>query len=744
MSPVIELRSLAPQPASGGLSQRTRPARLGQFQRFGRLLVFGGALLGLSSVSSISWSQSEGSAGPGKGSGQRRAEADDAASDDAGNDPASEGASKAFPSVEKSEAAKPEKKLESHRRGPAPGKPNSTLPSDAPKAEQNLAARRGIAETNITADAHLELDDEEIQALLRAERVLFPKPLIGATPGWSWGLPQKTQPSAPGGLPPSGPSELEPSSGARPGQSWLAQLILPNFGVRLDPRVVTYLEFYKTNPRGQAIARAWAKKSGRFVPALQAALAKAGMPTDLVWLSLIESGHNPTIYSSAGAAGLWQFIPDTGRTYGLTVDRWVDERLDPQRSTDAALGYLADLHKRFGNWELAMAGYNMGHGGLSRAIRKYNTNDYWELSRYEAGIPWETALYVPKIAAIAIVMNNKPIFGIADIKPDLPESFDTLQVPGGVTLEQVAKAAGVTKDQIEALNPHYLAGRLPPTDGKPASSGEKAEAALASARWRVKIPRGKGEQARVGLSHVAPIQAKYSPYVVRFGDTAEAIAAESGMTEASLRQLNTLGRGEVLQAGHVLLVPKSRAASVKAAKEVVVVPPRPFNYKGRKQVFYRTIAGDSLEAVAAAFNVSRAEIISWNGLDTQARLLTGMALQLFVKSDFELSTVRLIEAPEVLIAGTDPFFDYFEAQMGRKRIRVKVQAGDTLAKIGQRYGMSIGMMERINRMSRSTQLKVGDSLVVYAKANDSRGNESSVEDGVERLPLPPVNTGAAP
>src|SRR5204863_10052187 len=121
---------------------------------------------------------------------------------------------------------------------------------------------------------------------------------------------------------------------------------------------------------GKAIAKVWAKKSGRYISAMKAEFAKAGLPTDLVWMSLIESGHSATIYSPVGAAGRWQFMPEAGRLYGLTVDRWVAERLDPQRSTEAAIRYLSDLHRRFGNWELAMAAYNMGYGGLSRAIRK--------------------------------------------------------------------------------------------------------------------------------------------------------------------------------------------------------------------------------------------------------------------------------------------------------------------------------------------------------------------------------------
>src|SRR5690606_25703856 len=227
--------------------------------------------------------------------------------------------------------------------------------------------------------------------------------------------------------------------------------------------------FYRDSEQGQAIVHVWAKKAGRYAPALREEFGRAGLPKDLIWLSLIESGHNPTIRSSAGAVGLWQFIASSARMYGLTVDRWVDERLDPARSTQAAIRFLSDLYQRFGSWELAMAAYNMGYAGMSRAIQKFNTNDFWQLSRYEAGIPWETTLYVPKILAIAIVMNNKRAFGIDHVVPDPQERFDTLLVKPGQSLQDVAAAARVSSAELERLNPQLLAGRTPPAAEKGAA-----------------------------------------------------------------------------------------------------------------------------------------------------------------------------------------------------------------------------------------------------------------------------------
>jgi membrane-bound lytic murein transglycosylase D len=247
-----------------------------------------------------------------------------------------------------------------HRRGPAPKSPSSTLPQNATRASEDLGARRGVAGS--TPEAYLDrATDPELKALRAAEKVLFPELLSGFTAGWSWGRLDPTVQD--GGLPPA--VEALPSAKldvARDAE-WLASLALPDFPVRLDSRVVEYLHFYRDTEKGQAILQVWARKVGRYTAPMVAELAKAGLPRDLVWLSLVESGHNPTIYSPAGAAGIWQFIPDSARMYGLTVDKWVDERLDPLRATQAAAKYLSDLYQRFGNWELAMAAYNMGHGG---------------------------------------------------------------------------------------------------------------------------------------------------------------------------------------------------------------------------------------------------------------------------------------------------------------------------------------------------------------------------------------------
>jgi membrane-bound lytic murein transglycosylase D len=603
----------------------------------------------------------------------------------------------------------------SHQKGRPPPKPSATLPPGAPRAMPDESARQHITGGVPSEDAIKRgKDDAELRTLRDAERVLFPRPLEGAELGFDFSPSSPTGPEVQAsGLPSGVPSE-RPSTPASDA-AWLQSLAPPDLPVRYDERVVRYLHFYRDTPTGRAIARTWAKKSGRFGPSIKTELSRAGLPTDLLWLSVIESSHNPTIASPVGAAGLWQFMPDAARSYGLTVDRWVDERLDPERSTQAAVRYLSDLYRRYGSWDLAMAAYNMGYGGLSRAVRKYNTNDFWELSRYEAGIPWETTLYVPKILSTAIVMNNRRAFGLDGITEDAAERFDVVAVGPSTPLSEIARAVGVPAASIEALNPQYLAGRTPP-----------AAPGAVRGSYRVRVPEGGGKKWTP--TQVASDDG-LEPYVVKAGETVERIARARGTSERELREKNRVAADEILAPGTVLLVPRVLRvpdADPTTDAELVVVPNRSLDYPGKKRVFYRVVSGDTTAGVATAFRVTPQELAQWNTLDVRARLEPGMSLQVFVAKDADLS--KVLHVPEahakVLIAGTPEFSDYFEGQNGKKRLVIAAREGDTLSSIGKRYGMTIGQMERVNRRGRSDQLTAGERIVVYTERTRVVGGDT--------------------
>jgi peptidoglycan lytic transglycosylase D len=649
--------------------------------------------------------------GPGRGSGQRRLET-------------------LPPPVPGSTAAADG----AHRVGKPPKQPSPTLPPEVERSEPSDRARRTIAGGVTNNDLQVGTDDPELRVLRDAERALFPRPAAGAPRSFDTGLPISLGPAGPelsaSGLPLAAVGSLPPSlAEPDPISTWPSSLALPNLPVVFERRTLGYMKFYRDTERGRGLAQVWARKMGRYTAAIQAELTRAGLPTDLVWLSLIESGHNPTIRSPVGAAGLWQFMPESARLYGLTVDRWVDERLDPLRSTQAAIRYLSDLKRRFGTWDLAMAAYNMGHFGLTRVITKYNTNDFWRLSRLEAALPWETALYVPKILAIAIVMRNKALFDLADVPPDPAVSFDTVYLPSGVPLDAIAEQAGVAREALESLNPQLLAGRTPPAEGDPSKR-----------LWPVHVPRGSAEAISARFAKYEP-SSRQRTTRARQGDTWQTLAYRSRANEDELRALNRARGDESLAAGSLVLIPPSGTPERAPPdfEDVIVVGPERFRYETRERVFYRVVIGDEVSAVARAFGVDPADVVIWNGLDGQASLQAGMVLQLYVSPKLELSSVRFAReenAGKRLLAGSTSFISHFEGEQGRQRLEVRAKEGETLQSIGRRYGLSAGMMERINHFWRAEVLAEGAPVVVYAKYGP-QPREAFVSRAPD--PLPPLD-----
>ncbi len=476
-----------------------------------------------------------------------------------------------------------------------------------------------------------------------------------------------------------------------------------------------YLEFFKDDPRGHAMLSTWLRRSGKYRDAIRRTLRRKGVPEDLLWLAMIESGFEPTARSPVGALGIWQFMPDTGRAYGLPQDRWADQRLNVTLATEAAADFLSDLHRRFGSWELAIAAYNMGYGGVLSVVRRFNTNDYWALSRLEGALPWETTLYVPKIVAASIVSRNLGVFGFGDIATEPPQETEEVNVPPGMALAAVAAAAGCTTKEIESLNPELRASHTPPQ-------------ASAASDYPVRVPLGRASSCSQNLA-----KAKKDPplerYTVRFGESLEQIAAARKIPVSKLVELNGVSAGEVVRGGTVLLVPRTdpspsapapSGAALDATKlAVVTVPADIFVYPDRRRVFYRVLVGDTLREISTTFHVSVDELRRWNDIDPAARLQEGMTLQLFVPADADLKAALVVRESEVRVVsvGSDEFFAYFEGLKGKKRLSVTCKAGDTLEAIGRRHGVSTAMMERINRRSRTQTLKEGDTVHVYVPAS---------------------------
>lgn len=212
--------------------------------------------------------------------------------------------------------------------------------------------------------------------------------------------------------------------------------------------------------RGQRWFRDWLQRSYKYMPFIQDQLREAGLPTDLAFMVMIESGFLPNAISHADAVGPWQFIEPTGARYGLQVNWWLDERRDLHKATQAAIRYLKDLHKEFGSWYLVAASYNMGEGGLRRRIQRYGTKDFWTLIRYKA-LPSETEDYVPKILAAMLIAKAPNLYGFRNLEQMQPLTYDTVIAPGGTDLDKLADQLGVTRKSLKDLNAELILGYIP-------------------------------------------------------------------------------------------------------------------------------------------------------------------------------------------------------------------------------------------------------------------------------------------
>jgi membrane-bound lytic murein transglycosylase D len=217
--------------------------------------------------------------------------------------------------------------------------------------------------------------------------------------------------------------------------------------------------------RGRKHFARYAQRSGRYAPVLSKILNDQGLPRDLIYLAMAESGFQNHARSWAKAVGPWQFMPYTGKKFGLHIDFFQDERRDPLKATVAASMYLRDLYERFGAWELAMAGYNAGEGKIGRAIRRYRTKNFWKIrkGRY---LKSETKNYVPKIMALAIIGKNLKAFGFENIEFDKALDFQEITVPGNTDLYNVAAALGMTFEEVKKFNPELIRWQTPPTESE--------------------------------------------------------------------------------------------------------------------------------------------------------------------------------------------------------------------------------------------------------------------------------------
>src|SRR6266550_155748 len=327
---------------------------------------------------------------------------------------------------------------------------------------------------------------------------------------------------------------------------------LGDYPVVMNDDVRYFLDRFTGSRR--MVVEMWMSRSGQYLAMIREVFRNQGLPTDLAFTAMIESGFNPRAVSRVGAKGLWQFMASTARRYGLRVDRWVDERLDPEKSTVAAARYLNDLYVRYGSWELAQAAYNAGEVKIDKAIRGTGSTDFWDLSRSKY-LKRETKDFVPAIQAAMVIGRDPGQYGFEPRPVSLPD-VERVTAPAGTDLRKLANTTGISFQTLRSLNPVLVRSITPP-----------------GRTWEVRVPGGSREVMTAALTphrKVAAPAVAAAPsrrpagtgiHVVRTRDTVSSIAKLYGVSTTDVVRWNNLENGDAIQPGDRLRVTTLRPAA---------------------------------------------------------------------------------------------------------------------------------------------------------------------------------------
>ncbi len=424
---------------------------------------------------------------------------------------------------------------------------------------------------------------------------------------------------------------------------------------------------------GRGFFNKWLKRSIEFRPIIEPILEKNGVPKDLFFLSMIESGLSMKAYSHVGAAGPWQFMPNTGRHYKLRVDNDVDERMDLIKSTEAAAKYLKNLYKMFGDWNLAMASYNAGEGRVAGAIKRCGTNDYWELIASDKCLPVETMNYVPKVLAAAIIYKNADKYGFEIPKPIYVEPLKFVIMPHDLTFSQIAAQTGVPLTEVVRYN--YALRQLKTPNTGTFKFYVKSSLAPKIERAQQKLVKLSAQNK---VKAQALIAAKNAPKVhtVKSGDTLWAIAVKYGCKTAEIIKLNGI-KNNSIRVGMKLKLPSS--AKVSGGKAVAVAD----NKTGAK-------AKNTPAPAAPKATVASAKAAN--------------------KATKTATPAKKTAAPAKKAVASR---NNRKTKSGKNITMVKVQAGDSLWKVANKYGMTVSELVSMNKnIDTKKALKAGTLLAV--------------------------------
>lgn len=363
--------------------------------------------------------------------------------------------------------------------------------------------------------------------------------------------------------------------------------------VPVNDKVLSFVELFQG--RLSTFMQESLQRSLRYLPMIEAIFEDEGVPLDLAWVPIVESGFKPTALSRASARGLWQFMAPTGRMHGLQQTWFVDDRSNPEKATRAAAQYLKTLYDMFGNdWSLALAAYNGGPGRLQRAMRLSRQSDYWQLTRTTRYLPRETRDYVPMVLAAIIIANNPTLYGF-ELAATGPLAYETVTVPNALDLKVVAEWIDVSVEELQELNPELRRTTTP------------------IGNHDLKVPLGTAATVEARLATDDPPYAQFTFHTVKRGETVASIARRYKITQSDLRLANSLSARATIRANDSLMIPQRSASglpsSAGATRAANAAPPEPSG-----PISYRVRRGDTLYGIARQFGTTVARIKQLNRL----------------------------------------------------------------------------------------------------------------------------------
>ena len=436
--------------------------------------------------------------------------------------------------------------------------------------------------------------------------------------------------------------------------------------IDLTPEVLAYIRYFQTEKR--EFFALCLSRSTAYLPMIHSAFRDYGLPQDLAYKALVESGFNSRAQSRVRALGMWQFMYRTGLLYGLRRNTYRDDRMDPEKATRAAARHLTHLYQYFGDWRLVVAAYNCGQGRMDGAIAKSKTRDFWKIH----ALPRETRNHVPKFMAAVIMAKDPEFFGFENIVYQPALSHDKVALTEPISLRLAAECAGTTYAWMRQLNPDLRRAYTPP--------------ATRRTPYALRVPKGAAAKFRANYAQIpAHKKIQMVDYVVKRGDTLSEIAADMGISQSALKEANGIANPRRLQIGQKLTVPlypgaqySSRTAS---RRKTIDLTPDPEHYR---QVNLTVRAGDTLWEIAKREGITVSHLRAWNDLNTHRPIHPGDRLTLWLPKD-----------------GTSDSPVFYT-----------VRAGDTLWEIARAFDTSVEALKSMNGIQSPSRLRPGTRIRV--------------------------------